>query len=218
MFFARLTAAALAFIVISPVARAADEPTTIRGSITRADTATGDVAVQTADGKTTILHVTKGTTVEVDGQAAKLADLTAGQRVRMTYRVADGRNEVVTLTARKTTGKDVAREAREALQAAKQYTFQQKAEYEKRLRQVVADLDDRIDDLEQRARESTADARKSLDQQVRDLKQKRAVVSERLEKVKAAGADAWDDLKTGVQKAVEDLQRALDRNKSDPNP
>lgn len=217
MFFARLTAA-LAFIVISPVARAADEPTTIRGSVTRADTATGDVAVQTPDGKTVVLHVSEGTTVEVDGKAAKLADLTPGQRVRVTYRVADGRNQVVALTARKTTGKDVAREAREALQAAKQYTFQQKGEYEKRLRRVVDDLDDRIDDLEQRDRESTADARKNLDRQVVEMKQKREALSERLERVKAAAPAAWEDLKSGVQKAIDDLQRALDRDKSDPNP
>jgi len=219
MFLPRLpVAAVLAVAAFTSMARAGDEPITVRGSVEQVDTATGRLDIQTADGKTLTLQVTKDTTVEVDGRTAKLADLAAGQRVRVTYRPADGRNQVVTLTARKTTGKDVAREAREALEAAKQYTYQQKEQYEQRLRQVMDDLDDRIDDLEMRARAATADARKKLEPQLRELKQKRAVVSERLEKVKAAAPAAWNELKAGVQKAVEELQRALDDDRPKPEP
>jgi hypothetical protein len=214
MFGLRLTvAAAFAFVTLAPFARAADEPTIVRGSIEQVDAAAGRVTVRTGDGKTLTLQITKGTTVDVDGHTAKPTDLMTGQRVRVTYRVTDGRNEVVTLTGRKTTGQDVAREAREALEAAGRYTYQQKEQYAKRLRQVVEDLDDQIADLEQRTQKATADAKIKLDRQLKELKQKRAVVNERLEKVKAAGADAWDDLKSGIRSAIEDLQRALDGDK-----
>jgi chromosome segregation ATPase len=220
MSLARLTAATfLTFAAFVPLLRAAEDQITVRGSVTRLDTATGLLHVQTPDGKTQTFHVTKDTAVQIDGHSARLDEILAGQRVRVTYRPAGGRNQVTALTARKTTGQDVAREVREALQAVGQYTYQQKDEYERRLRTVLGDLDDRIDDLQQRAREATADARKRLDPQIRELQQKRSVVTEKLEKVKAAAPGAWDDLKTGIRKAVEDLQRALDEKPSDrPNP
>jgi len=87
MYLARLTAATvLTLVVFAPIARAADERITVRGSADQVDAAAGRLQLQTADGKTLTLHVSKDTTVEVDGRAAKLADITPGQRVRVTLK------------------------------------------------------------------------------------------------------------------------------------
>ena len=207
MTLARLAAAAA--VVLTAAAVPAADTTTVRGTVDRVDPAAGRLTLTTTDGTHLTLHAGADTAVEVDGQAAHLGDLSHGQRVRVTYKESGGTNRIVSLTARKTTAADVGREARQALEAAGRYTYQQKDQYEKKLRGVVDDLDDRIDDLQQQARTATQDARRKLDAQIRDLKQKREVVEDRLNKVKSAGADAWNDVKAGVQSAVEDLQRAL---------
>jgi gas vesicle protein len=216
MTFIRLPAVVALVLAASPVT-AAETTTTVRGRVEKVDATTGRLDLTTADGRSLTLKTNNDTTVELDGQAAKLADLGTGQPVRVTYKDVGGDKQLVSVAARKTTGRDVAREVREALQAAGRYTYQQKGEYEKKLRGVVDDLDDRIDDLQKQARGATEDARRRLDQQVRDLKRKRAVVDERLKRVQSAGADAWDDVKSGVQNAVEDLRRALDGDRPKPD-
>jgi hypothetical protein len=206
----------IAALALAALPLHAAEPATVRGQVGKVDATARRLDLTTADGRSLSLKTTNDTTIEVDGQAAKLADLATGQPVRVTYKDVGGDKQLVSVTARKTTGRDVAREVREALQAAGRYTYQQKGEYEKKLRVVMDDLDDRIDDLQKQARGATEDARRRLDQQASDLKRKRAVVDERLKRVQSAGADAWDDVKSGVQNAVEDLRRALDGDRPKP--
>jgi hypothetical protein len=203
----RLTAAAL---VLGAAAAPAADTATVRGTIERVNTAAGRLTLATATGEHLTLHAANGATVEVDGHPAKLSDLSKDQRARVTYRDAGGTHELVSVTAHKTTGRDVTREVREALQAAGRYSYQHKDEYVKKLRGVVDDLDDRIDELQQRVRTTSRDARRKLEDQIHALKQKRGVVEDRLNKLKSAGADAWNDVKAGVQNAAEDLRRAIE--------
>ena len=123
-------------ILAASTARATDT-TTVRGTVERVDANAGRITVSITDGAAIALQSARDTTVTLDGRAAKLGDLSHGQRVRVTYRETRGTNQLVSVTARKTTGQDVIREAREALQAAGRYTFQQKDEYAKKLQSIV---------------------------------------------------------------------------------
>ena len=105
---------------------------------------------------------------------------------------------------------DVRREVREALRAAKAYTFERKDEYQRKLQDVLTDMDERIDDLREQAESATGAARRDAEAKLRELRAKRQVVSERLQKVNAATADTWDRVTGAVSDAVQDFQKLYD--------
>jgi cell division protein ZapA (FtsZ GTPase activity inhibitor) len=98
---------------------------------------------------------------------------------------------VVRLSGKPASAEDVKREIKEAVAAAKSYSFNQKDQYEKRLRSVARDLDERIDDLQERASEARGEARAEVEKELKELKKKRVVLREKLAKVRSASADAW---------------------------
>ena len=202
-----LPAAALSILALGPARAAADE--TVRGQLAATDPAANRLTVKTGD-RALDLAVTPQSKLEVGGKAVPLADLKTGQRVRVTYRAVGGANQVVALRPAVTTDDGLRREVSEALAATKDYTYRQKDEYAARLRGVVDDLDDRIDQLELEAKDAGADARRRLEPRLAELRRQRAALHDRLGRVGAATADAWDEIKAGFGNAARELQRALD--------
>ncbi|MBA4068050.1 MAG: hypothetical protein C0501_30970 [Isosphaera sp.] len=205
-----------ALFTASFLANAADEVQTARGQVVRADADANRVTVRTAAGKEVSLAVTPESKVGTAAKPTTLKQLTAGRKVRVTYQTRDGTDRLLTLVPAVTTDEDLGREVREALKAAKDYSFRQKDKYERELREVVDKVDDRIEDLRDRAKEAGADARAKIEEQVEELKKKRDALADRLGRAAPAAEDAWEDLKSGVGGAVEDLGQALDRFRSPP--
>src|SRR5215218_507342 len=77
---------------------------------------------------------------------------------------------------------DLKREVSEAVRAAKDYTYQQKDEYRKRLDRLAGRLDDRIAELQIKAREAKGEAKTQLDQSVEDLRRRSAVLRKQTER------------------------------------
>jgi hypothetical protein len=199
--------AVVAVLALGPARAAADE--TVRGQLAATDPAANRLTVKSGD-RAIDLAVTPQSRLEASGKAVPLAEWKTGQRVRVTYRAVGGANQVVALRPAVTTDDGLRRELSEALAATKDYTYRQKDEYAARVRGVVDDLDDRIDELEAEAKVAGADARRRLEPRLAELRKQRAAVNDRLARVGAATADAWDEIKTGFGNAARELQRALD--------
>lgn len=198
----------IALLIGSGTATAADTAT-VRGRVTKIDQTSKTVVVHPNEGAEVIVAVTDASRLEVDGKPATLAQLKEGQRVRVVY--DPKAKALVSLKPAVTTDEELGREVKQALAAAKDYTFRQKDKYAAELREVADDVEDRIDQLEAEAKEAGAEAKDRIQERIAELRKKRTVLSERLEKVGAATADAWDDVKSGVGAAVSEIQTALDR-------
>ena len=194
---------------------AAAEPVTARGEITLLDPSARSLAVKTVTGDEIMLKCTKSSQFMLDGNSATLAAFKKGQRVRATYEKVGDENRVIAMRTAVPTSADLSREITETLKTARAYGHDKKAVYEQKMREVVNDVDDRIDDLRAQAKTASADAKDELNDRVAKLVRERAKFSNRLDRAKPAAKDAWDSFKTGVGEAGDDLQRALNRFRDD---
>jgi len=207
--------AALAVLALTGPARAdTDAGTTMRGHVARVDAPGNQLTVRTGDGNEVTVHVDPDTRVVVAGQPGKLNQLNSGDAVRVRYVTRGGDRHALLVKRSPTSLADVKRETNQALEAAKRYGFKQKDQYEHKLHGVLDDLDDRLDDLQQRARKATGQAAQDLREQVRQLKQRRGVVDQRLQQVKSATAETWDNVKDTVSDAVQEFQNFYERTRA----
>ena len=109
------------------------------------------------------------------------------------------------------TGKDVTREAKEAVQTTLRYTVQEKDDYMRNMEQELRDMDVSMGELKEKAARLGGEARRELDEKIEVLKEKRAAAAEKLEKMKAASGRAWEDLKEDADESVRDLKDTFAR-------
>lgn len=208
-----LSVAALA--VFGLAASAADakgaEGAVVRGRITSISSDGNQLTLKTLDGRKVTLKVDADTRVRIRRRAAKLADLTEGAWVRARYVASGDTRRALVVVQRGATAAAVAKETRNALSAAKSYTFAQKDEYARRLRDVLDDLDDRIDDLQQRARTAGKDTARETREKIRELRGQAKKLRGRLDEVRSATAPTWDKVKSDLSSAAEDFQNAIER-------
>ena len=94
-----------------------------------------------------------------------------------------------------------------------------KEEYKERLRAKLRELEARIDELADWARDAEADFRAGVLSDDSALKQKLAEARVRIQELKAASEDGWGEVKAGAQKICADVRAAWDRGReseSDP--
>lgn len=94
-----------------------------------------------------------------------------------------------------------------------------KEEYKERFRAKLRELEARIDDLADWARDAEADFRSGVLSDDSALKQKLAEARVRIQELKAASDDGWEEVKAGAQKICADVRAAWDRgseSESDP--
>jgi hypothetical protein len=184
---------------------------TVTGRIIKVQPAEDRLTLQTTEGKELELSLDSRSELRLHHRQAKLTQLKERTRVRVTYKPVNGTNHVVSLRDAPVTAEEVQRELREALESAKAYTFEQKEEYQKKLQPVLRDLDDRIEDLKEKAKGAGTEARKWYAQAIQELRREREVVREQLAKARAAAPGAWEEVKSGVNAAWDDLRKAFQR-------
>jgi len=190
--------------------RAADRARVVRGTVTAVSPNEGKLTVKTRGGQEVVVQVDDRTHLRGRGGAVKLSQFKEGDPVRVRLRGRDGDRHAARVVRLPVQAEDVRREVREALQAAKSYTFQRKDEYQRKLQDVLNDMDERIDDLQEQAEAATGQARKDAEAKLRQLRSKRDVVRDRLDRVSAATADTWDRVTGAVSDAVQDFQKMYD--------
>jgi hypothetical protein len=211
------SAGAIVALVGSSVAWSqADTSTTrtIRGRITEVRPAENELTVRSLRGDEVKLTVNDRSHLELQRQPAKLGDFREGMRVRVTYEPEQGKNRVLSMTQSRLTMENIQKEMNDTLESAKSYTYQQKAEYQKKLQGVLQDLDEHINDLKSKAAEATEEAKKRYAKEMEELGPKREALRRKLGQVRDAAPDVWDDIKSGVGAAAHDLGRAIERARS----
>ncbi len=102
----------------------------------------------------------------------------------------------------------VIRETKEAVEATKQYSVQQKEAFEKAVRSELNEMHAKIAELRKKTEAASAAARVELQKAVQDLEKKKDEARKKLDQVNDSTSAAWATLKDGMTLAVEDLKKS----------
>jgi myosin heavy subunit len=111
-------------------------------------------------------------------------------------------------TASATSAKDLKHKATETVDAAADYSKEQKDAFVKDMEENIADLKTQIKTMKEKAGESKDETLKSL-----EIKQ--AQLEKDLAKMKKSGGNAWNKLKTGVSKAWSEIKTSMSEAKEE---
>lgn len=180
----------------------------LRGRIVRVDPATHEITIRTRHGEERTLRVDKQSTLEVDRQPVALDQLKDGTRVRVVYENKNGSNHVIALRS-PILGPGVLNRVEDALRSVRDFGFDRRQAYEKRLADSLHEVDDQIDQLQEKADTATGAAKQQYIQEIQQLEQRRREARQQLDKVQNATAASWEDVKNGVNRALTDLRQSL---------
>jgi len=119
------------------------------------------------------------------------------------------------LRAQSTSGEKMKADAKQTVNDVKTYVGEKKADYEKRTKAELDDLDAKIAQLNKKMSDLSMDGKKKAKAQVKELKKKRKAAGMKFAKVKAASEKEWERFKAGVDDAVNDLKKAYEDFKAD---
>jgi predicted nucleic acid-binding Zn-ribbon protein len=89
-------------------------------------------------------------------------------------------------------------------------TMNDKQAYQNNMETRFREVGAKIDQLQARSEQATADVKADLNERIQNLEAKRQLMLERLQELKSSGEEAWENLKTGVQAAWDDLSSAVE--------
>lgn len=109
----------------------------------------------------------------------------------------------------------VTKEAKETLEATKQYTIEQKEAFQRKAQDELAVVQKQINLLRGKGQKVSAAARAELQKSIDELEKKRDAAKHELEQLRAVTDSKWAAMKTNVNSALENLkssyQKALSR-------
>jgi hypothetical protein len=191
-------------------ARRAGRRELLKGKISAVAPDEKQVTVRDEDGKVWKLTVDNDSRLRLDGRPATLGDFKKGTEVRVRYTRKDGKNRVALMRTpwiAKTLGEEIG----SAVRAAKVFAFVKREQYKEKMQSLLSEVNDRIEDLQERIARGGAAAKKRSAAEMKELRQKRDVLRKKMAKVKDATADNWADVKKEINDALDDLQKAYQR-------
>lgn len=102
----------------------------------------------------------------------------------------------------------IVRDTKEAVEATKQYTIQQKETFQKAVRSELIDLQARIAELQKKTDAVSAEARAEMQKALKELEGKKEEAKKKLEELNESTSSTWGRLKDGMNAAVEDLKKS----------
>jgi ABC-type phosphate transport system auxiliary subunit len=112
-------------------------------------------------------------------------------------------------------GDTIAREARETVEAAKEYTAHQKDAFQRKAQEELSAIQSQIETLRGKARNVSASTRAELQKSIDELDKKKEGVKDRLDALRDATDAKWHTIKTAVDTAFDEMkgsyQKALSR-------
>ena len=106
----------------------------------------------------------------------------------------------------KTTGEEVKKETKEAVDATRRYANEKKEEFEARIEGRVKGLKEDAGQIKAKAKTV---AKTDYELTVKDLDEKQKKVDAKLSELHKASAKAWTSLKSGVEGAVDDFEAGV---------
>jgi CHASE3 domain sensor protein len=125
-----------------------------------------------------------------------------------------GNQEEPTKAKKPVSAGHVKKEIKGAAEAIKEYTLQQKEEYQKRLEAQLKEMHQKIADLQTKAAKAAPEAKANLQEQANEIQKKWEATEEKLTELEKATGKAWEDLKSGMGAAMDDLQKSYDKASS----
>jgi hypothetical protein len=114
----------------------------------------------------------------------------------------------VVQTATATSAKDVKHKANETVDAAADYTKEQKEAF-------VKDMEENLEGLKTQIKTMKEKAGESKDETVKKLEAKQAQLEKDLAQMKKSSGNAWNKLKSGVSKAWSEIKTSMSEAKEE---
>jgi peptidoglycan hydrolase CwlO-like protein len=109
----------------------------------------------------------------------------------------------------------IAKEARETVEAAKEYTAQQKDAFQRKAQEELSAIHSQIESLRSKARHVSASTRAELQKSIDELDKKKEVVKVKVDALRDTTDATWHTMKTTVDTAFDEMkgsyQKALSR-------
>ena len=105
----------------------------------------------------------------------------------------------------------ITKEARETIEATKQYTAQQKEAFQRKAHEELVAIQKRIIALRGKATEASASTRAGLQKSLNDLEKKRDAAKDKLDELRAATDVKWGEVKAGMNNALDELKNSYQK-------
>lgn len=105
----------------------------------------------------------------------------------------------------------ITKEAKETLEATKQYTMEQKEAFQRKAHEELAIVQKQIGTLREKGQEVSAATRAELQKSIDELEKKKDVARRELEQLKAVTDSKWAVMKANVNSALEDLKSSYQK-------
>ena len=99
----------------------------------------------------------------------------------------------------------------DAWEKFKTYTHAQKAEAVAQGKKAMAEIDQKIADMQKQVKQAGADTKAANAANMKELQEKKKVVKAELNKLEKSSSNAWDATKEGFSNAFKDLGTAYDK-------
>jgi ribosome-interacting GTPase 1 len=109
------------------------------------------------------------------------------------------------------TGDTVIREAHEAVTATKDYTIQQKEEFQRKIQTELEEVQVRITQLRGQVKHASGEARADIRKSIGELEKKKRLVNKNAEAIHSATVSSWEQVKLKIAAAMDDLRASLKR-------
>ncbi|MBH0189244.1 MAG: hypothetical protein HP494_04875 [Nitrospira sp.] len=108
----------------------------------------------------------------------------------------------------------IAKEARETVEAAKEYTAQQKDAFQRKAQEELSAIHSQIEFLRGKARHVSASTRAELQKSIDELDKKKEVVKDKLDALRDATDAKWHTMKTTVDTAFDEMKGSYQKSLS----
>jgi predicted small secreted protein len=98
--------------------------------------------------------------------------------------------------------------------AAVDYTYDKKEEYQKALAEQMRDLDAKTEELKAKAAKSSDSAKAEFNRSMEALDREKVVLNEKMAAVKTSTASSWNEVKAGADSAMDSTKRAYEKAKA----
>lgn len=105
----------------------------------------------------------------------------------------------------------VTKEAKETLEATKQYTIEQKEAFQRKAQEELAVIQKQIGILQGKGHEVSAATRAELQRSIDELEKKRNAAKHELDQLREVTDSKWAAMKADVNSALEDLKRSYQK-------
>jgi archaellum component FlaC len=105
----------------------------------------------------------------------------------------------------------VAKEARETLEATKEYTAQQKEAFEQKAHEELVAVQRQINGLRGKVTEASESTRAELQKSLNELEKKKDRVKQKLDELKGTTDAKWHDVQEGMNTALNELKRSYQK-------